>query len=93
MKEINVGLIGWGTVGCGLAKVLQDNSEMLKERLGVPLRLKRVVDIDLDSPRPVSLPREILSTQVEDILGDDEIQIVVNLSVAWSQPRPSFWSP
>lgn len=89
MKEINVGLIGWGTVGCGLAKVLQDNSEMLKERLGVPLRLKRVVDIDLDSPRPVSLPREILSTQVEDILGDDEIQIVVEL-IGGMEPAKTF---
>jgi homoserine dehydrogenase len=89
MKEIQVGLIGWGTVGCGLAKVLQDNSEMLKERLGVPLRLKRVVDIDLDSPRPVSLPREILSTQVEDILGDDEIQIVVEL-IGGMEPAKTF---
>ena len=62
MNEIHVGLIGLGTVGCGLVKVLEDNSEMLKERLGVPLRLKRVVDIDLESPRPVSLPRKILST-------------------------------
>ena len=89
MKEIQVGLIGWGTVGCGLAKVLQDNSEILKERLGVPLRLKRVVDIDLDSPRPVSLPREILSTQVEDILGDDEIQIVVEL-IGGMEPAKTF---
>jgi len=32
MKEIQVGLIGLGTVGCGLVKVLEDNSEMLKER-------------------------------------------------------------
>ncbi|MEE9609813.1 MAG: homoserine dehydrogenase, partial [Desulfatiglandales bacterium] len=79
MKEIQVGLIGLGTVGCGLVKVLEDNSEMLKERLGVPLRLKRVVDIDLERSRPVSLPRKILSTQVEDILADEEIRIVVEL--------------
>ncbi len=89
MKEIQVGLIGLGTVGCGLVKVLEDNSEMLKERLGVPLRLKKVVDIDLDRPRPVSLSREILSTQVQDILADDQIQIVVEL-IGGIEPARSF---
>ena len=89
MREINVGLIGLGTVGCGLAKVLADNSDMLKERLGVPLRLKRVVDVDLERPRPITLPREILSTQVEDILGDDEIKIVVEL-VGGVEPAKTF---
>ncbi len=89
MKEIQVGLIGLGTVGCGLAKVLEDNSGMLKARLGVPLRLKKVVDVDLDRPRPVTLPREILSTQVEDILGDEEIKIVVEL-IGGIEPAKTF---
>ena len=89
MKEILVGLIGLGTVGCGLVKVLEDNSDMLKERLGVPLRLKRVVDIDLESPRPVSLSRKILSTQVEDILEDEEIRIVVEL-IGGMEPAKTF---
>ncbi len=89
MKEIQVGLIGLGTVGCGLTKVLEDNGDMLKERLGVPLRLKKVVDIDLERPRPVTLSREILSTQVEDILGDEEIKIVVEL-IGGMEPAKTF---
>ena len=89
MKEIQVGLIGLGTVGCGLAKVLEDNGDMLKKRLGVPLRLKKVVDIDLERPRPVTLPREILSTQVENILGDEEIKIVVEL-IGGMEPAKTF---
>jgi homoserine dehydrogenase len=79
MKEIQIGLIGLGTVGCGLVKVLEDNARLLQERLGVPLQLKRVVDIDLERPRPVDLPREISSTKVEDIMADDDINIVVEL--------------
>jgi homoserine dehydrogenase len=79
VNEIQVGLIGLGTVGCGLAKLLRDKQKVLTEGLGVPLHLKKVVDIDLDRPRPVSLPREVLSSQVEDILLDAEIQIVVEL--------------
>jgi homoserine dehydrogenase len=89
MKEIQVGLIGLGTVGCGLVKVLQDNSEILQDRLGVPLKLKRVVDIDLARPRPVSLPKEVLSTQVEDILTDEEIGIVVEL-IGGMEPAKTF---
>jgi homoserine dehydrogenase len=89
MKEIHVGLIGLGTVGCGLVKILEDNSEMLKERLGVPLRLKRVVDMDLESPRPVSLPHKVLSTKVEDILADEDIRIVVEL-IGGMEPAKTF---
>ncbi|MGD9338339.1 MAG: homoserine dehydrogenase, partial [Syntrophobacterales bacterium] len=89
MDEIQVGLIGWGTVGCGLAKVLEDNSRMLQERLGVPLRLKKVVDVDLERPRPVALPKEILSDRVEDILGDDDIRIVVEL-IGGMEPARTF---
>jgi homoserine dehydrogenase len=89
MKEIQVGLIGLGTVGCGLVKILEDNSQLLQERLGVPLRLKKVVDIDLERPRPVSLPKEILSTQVEDIMADEEIRIVVEL-IGGMEPAKTF---
>jgi homoserine dehydrogenase len=89
MDEIQVGLIGWGTVGCGLVKVLEDNSRMLQERLGVPLRLKKVVDVDLERPRPIALPREILSDRVEDILGDDDIRIVVEL-IGGMEPARTF---
>ncbi len=89
MKEIQVGLIGYGTVGCGLAKVLEDNGDMLKERLGVPLRLKKVVDIDVERVRPVALPGEILSTRVEDILEDEGIKIVVEL-IGGMEPAKTF---
>ena len=89
MQEIQIGLIGLGTVGCGLAKILESNGELLRDRLGVPLRLKKVVDIDLDRPRPVSLPKDVLSTQIEDILTDNQIQIVVEL-IGGMEPAKTF---
>ena len=89
MNEIQIGLIGLGTVGCGLVKVLADNHEVVAERLSVPLRLKRVVDIDLERPRPVELPKDILSTQVADILADENIQIVVEL-IGGMEPAKTF---
>jgi len=89
MKEIQVGLIGLGTVGSGVAKVLFDNAEVLAQRMGGKLRLKKIVDLDLDRPRPVKPPRKMLSTRVEDILGDKRIQIVVEL-IGGMEPARTF---
>jgi homoserine dehydrogenase len=79
MRAIGVGLIGWGTVGCGVIEVLNQNAEAIESRLGVRLELRRVADIDLERPRPVAVPREKLTTRAEDILNDPDIQIVVEL--------------
>lgn len=79
MRGIGVGLIGWGTVGCGVIEVLRQNASEIEARLGVPIELRRVADMDLERPRPVSVPPEMLTRRAEDILEDPEIQIVVEL--------------
>lgn len=79
MSAIHVGLIGWGTVGCGVIEVLRENAEAIASRLGMPVRLKRVADLDLDRPRPVDVPLEMRTNRVDDILGDPEIDIVIEL--------------
>ena len=47
MKQINVGLIGFGTVGKGVVKTLLSKKGMLRERAGISINLVRVVDKDL----------------------------------------------
>jgi homoserine dehydrogenase len=79
MRVIGVGLVGWGTVGCGVIKVLQNNASDIEDRLGVPLVLRRVADVDLDRPRPVPVAAELLTRNVDDILDDAAIDIVVEL--------------
>ncbi len=79
MASIGIGLIGWGTVGCGMIQTLRDNAEAIENRLGVTLELVKVADLDLDRPRPVSVAKELLTTKVEDVLGNPRIQIVVEL--------------
>ena len=79
MRKIGVGLVGWGTVGCGVVQVLRENADVIESRLGVPLELRRVADLDLERERPVTVPREMLTRNVDDILKDPEIQIVVEL--------------
>jgi homoserine dehydrogenase len=79
MKAINIGLIGFGTVGEGVARLLTGQQELLHRRLGTDLILKRVADLDLTRPRGVALPEDVLTTRAEDILADPEIDIVVEL--------------
>jgi len=79
MRAIGVGLIGWGTVGCGVIEVLRENADVIAGRLGVPLELRRVADLDLDRPRPVAVAQDMLTNRVEDILDDPQIDIVIEL--------------
>lgn len=79
MRAIAVGLIGWGTVGSGVIQVLRENADAITSRLGVPVELKRVADLDLDRPRQVAVPAHLLTTRVEEILDDPDIDIVVEL--------------
>ncbi|MGA2402226.1 MAG: homoserine dehydrogenase [Syntrophobacteraceae bacterium] len=79
MGKIGVGLVGWGTVGCGVVQVLRENAGVIESRLGVPLELRRVADLDLVRQRPVAVPSEALTTNVDDILQDPDIQIVIEL--------------
>jgi homoserine dehydrogenase len=79
MKAINIGLIGFGTVGEGVARLLTGQQELLHRRLGTDLILKKVADLDLTRPRGVALPEDMLTTRAEDILADPEIDIVVEL--------------
>jgi len=74
-----VGIIGFGTVGTGTVKILLSNSEIIRERTGLDIRLKRIADLDIERDRGVSLPEGVLTTRVDDILGDPEIDIVVEL--------------
>ncbi len=79
MRKIGVGLVGWGTVGCGVVQILQQNAKAIESRLGVPVELKRVADMDVERERPVAVPRELLTTRADDIMEDPEIQIVIEL--------------
>ena len=88
MKEIRVGLIGFGTVGKGLAATLLQQKDRLRQRVGAAVTLKRVADIHLQS-----LPEEysdvLLSQDAADILKDPEIDIVVEL-IGGIEPARSF---
>jgi len=89
MKEISLGLIGFGTIGTGVVKLLQDNGNLIEQRLGAKLILKRIADLDITTPRQVSVPKDLLSTDVKSILNDPDISIVIELMGGY-EPARSF---
>ena len=78
-KIVKVGLVGFGTVGSGVAKLLLENRESIAEKTGLQLELACVVDTDVDLPRPVKLPEGILTKDINRLLNDDTIKIGVEL--------------
>jgi homoserine dehydrogenase len=86
---LRVGLIGWGTIGSGVIRLLRDNASPIVARLGFPLELARVADVDLDRRREVSVAKKLLTTRAADILGDPEIEIVIEL-MGGVEPARSF---
>lgn len=78
-KGVNVGVIGFGTVGTGTVRILLENSGVLKSRLGFPVVLKRIADKDLKTDRGIKLPKGMLVADANAVLDDPEIDIVVEL--------------
>lgn len=80
MKEtVKVGIIGFGTVGTGAASILLRNRDILRERIGFDIDLKRIADKDVTRDRGIKIPDGLLTTDADEILNDPEIDIVVEL--------------
>lgn len=79
MSVVNVGLIGAGTVGCGVIKILNQNKKIIENRTGLTLNLKMIADNDPDRKRPVRLPKKKLTKDAWDLINDEAIDIVVEL--------------
>lgn len=76
---IHVGIIGFGTVGTGTAKILLRKRKKLERELGFPLVLKNIADIDIRKDRGIKLSRGILTHDAERLLHDPDIDIIVEL--------------
>jgi homoserine dehydrogenase len=90
VSEVRIGLLGLGTVGAGVAKLLEEQRALLEERAGCGLVLARVADLDLIRPREgLDISRLPLTSDAQKVLDDPEIQIVVEL-VGGLEPARSF---
>ena len=79
MRDINVGLLGCGTVGTGVVKILMENSDLISSRLGATLALKYVADIDITRDRGVQFDDGVLITDAHKVVDDPDIDIIVEM--------------
>lgn len=78
-RTVKVGLVGFGTVGAGVAKLIIEDADAIAAKTGIRLELACVVDKDTTSPRPITLPRGILTDDLNKLFVDDSIGIGVEL--------------
>ncbi len=79
MQQANVILVGGGTVGGGVYQALERNGGLMASRLGIELKIRKVVVRDLEKQRAVKIPPSLLSTDWEEAVNDPEGHVVVEL--------------
>ncbi len=87
MKDINIGLIGFGTIGTGVVKLLRQNEELITKKLGARLVLKKIADINITSSRGIKISKNLLTTDAREIINDKDIPIVVELMGGYEPAR------
>ncbi len=78
-KEVRIGLIGFGVVGQGVARLLQENGDLYAARIGAPVTLAKVAVSDLKKSRSVAVDPSILTDDPTSVVNDPSIDIVVEV--------------
>ena len=79
MRQVNLGIVGGGTVGGGVFQAIQRNGALMASRLGVGLRVIRMAVRDVKKKRTVRIPRSLLTTDWEAVVNDPRVNLVVEL--------------
>lgn len=86
-SPIKVGLIGFGTVATGVVKILIQQEEFIRRRLGAPLEIVQIADLDIKRSRGVAVPKGVLTTDPMKIIQNPEVDIVVELIGGYDPAR------
>lgn len=78
-RSLSIGIIGFGTVGTGTVRILLNNKDLIRERTGLDITLRRIADLDIKRERGIKVPESVLTTRADDVIEDREIDIVVEL--------------
>jgi len=79
MQQVNLGMIGGGTVGSGVFRAWQKNGDLLAARLGVKIAFRKIAVKAFDEPRPYPITRDLMTTDWQEVVNDPEIHIVIEL--------------
>jgi homoserine dehydrogenase len=79
MQQVNLGMIGGGTVGSGVFHALQLNGGLMASRIGVKVAIRKVAVMAFNEPRPYPIPRSLMTTDWRDVVNDPRVDIVTEL--------------
>jgi homoserine dehydrogenase len=79
MRQVNLGIIGGGTVGGGVYQAVTRNGALMASRLGIGLRVAGMAVRDLKKKRPVAIPRSLLTTDWAAVVNNPKVDLVVEL--------------
>ncbi|MGW9857393.1 homoserine dehydrogenase [Staphylococcus hominis] len=79
MKELNIALLGLGTVGSGVVKIIEENRQQIKDTLNKDIVIKHILVRDASKKRSINISQYHLTEDVNEILNDDDIDIVIEV--------------
>jgi homoserine dehydrogenase len=79
MKKVRIALLGLGNVGKGVWKILIANREYIAQRSGYDIEIAKILVRDVNKDRGINVPKELLTTNAEEIFNDDSIKIIVEV--------------
>ena len=79
MQQVNLGMIGGGTVGSGVFHAWQKNGNLMAARLGMKLVFRKIAVKAFDEPRPYPIARNLMTTDWQEVVNDPEIHVVIEL--------------
>ncbi|MBU1054997.1 MAG: homoserine dehydrogenase [Proteobacteria bacterium] len=79
MRKINIGLLGCGTVGTGVAKILLEKKDLISSRIGAELELKHIADVDTTRDRGIKFAEGVFVSDALKVVDDPEIDIIIEL--------------
>jgi homoserine dehydrogenase len=79
MQQVNLGMIGGGTVGSGVYHAWEQNGDVMAARLGVKLNFRKIAVKAFDEPRPYAIPHALMTTDWQEVVNDPQIHVVIEL--------------
>ena len=78
-SSIHIGLLGCGTVGAALVHLLTEQRDSVKHRTGLDLSIEAIVVNDINKESSIPLPNEVLTTDASSVIGNPEINLIVEV--------------
>ncbi len=79
MKEIRIGILGFGTVGAGVVEGIQKNGALMAERTGINPVVAKIADLDITTDRGITVSEGVLTTDAMSVIKDSSIDVIVEL--------------